>query len=78
MTARYLSAAEVGALLDVGRSTVGKWRERHPAGSAWPFPEPDVTVGDVPGWLPGRVDEIRAWRDGLPGRGRTSAGVVHR
>jgi hypothetical protein len=70
MTARYLSAAEVGALLDVGRSAVNKWRERHPAGSAHPFPEADVTVGEVPGWVPDRISEIEAWRAGLPGRGR--------
>ena len=70
MTVHYLSAAEVGALLRVGRSAVAKWRERNPAGSTHPFPEPDVEVGGTPGWSPDRIDAIRAWREGLPGRGR--------
>jgi predicted DNA-binding transcriptional regulator AlpA len=66
---RYLSMAQVGALLGVGRSAVSKWRERHPPGTDHPFPAPDVEVGDAPGWAPERAEEIRAWRAGLPGRG---------
>lgn len=69
MTTRYLSMAEVGALLGVGRSAVSKWRERYGPDSGHPFPAPDVMVGDAPGWDPQREAEIREWRAGLPGRG---------
>ncbi|SDD86507.1 hypothetical protein [Actinokineospora iranica] len=73
MSVRHLDMAGIGRALvsPVSRHAVSKWRERYPAGSAHPFPEPDVVIGDepgVPGWLPDRVPEIETWRAGLPGR----------
>lgn len=79
MTVHYLGMTEVGRALasPVSRHAVSKWRERYPAGSAHPFPAPDVTIGlaeptddeqGVPGWSPDRLPEIEKWRAGLPGR----------
>jgi hypothetical protein len=79
VTVHYLGMTELGRALTspVSRHAVSKWRERHPASSAYPFPAPDATIGlvgpdgdgqGVPGWLPGRLPEIEAWRAGLPGR----------
>lgn len=66
---RYLSLANIGEALGVTASAVSKWRDRYPPDSAHPFPLPDVTVGDVPGWEPSRLPEIKRWRAGMPGRG---------
>jgi hypothetical protein len=75
MTTRYLSQAAIGRELGGGRHIVATWRNRY-RDTPTPFPEPDVVVGDeegdersAPGWLPGRMDEIRKWRDSLPGQG---------
>jgi hypothetical protein len=79
VTEHYLGIAELGRALasPVSRHAVNKWRERYPAGSAHPFPEPDVTIGPAeptddepgtPGWSPKRLPEIEAWRAALPGR----------
>jgi len=62
--AQYLGQAEIAAELGVARHTVNVWRSRYSD-----FPEPDVTVGGVPGWLPARLPEIRAWKDSRPGQG---------
>lgn len=56
----YLSQQDIAGLLGLSRSTVNVWRSRYRD-----FPEPDVRVGlgsrAIPGWLPRRMDEIRAW-----------------
>lgn len=64
----YLSAAQLARELGVTRQAVAVWRRRY-AGTATPFPEPDVMTGSSPGWRAGRLTEIRAWRDTLPGQG---------
>lgn len=70
---RYLGQSAISRRLNVSRHVVNMWRARY-RGSPRPFPEPDVWVGDgpedpkaIPGWLPGRIDEIREWRLGLLG-----------
>ena len=75
MTARYLGQAAIARRLGATRHLVGTWRNRY-RGTATPFPEPDIWIGDgedddkaIPGWLPGRMDEIAAWRASLPGQG---------
>ncbi len=66
---KYLGAASIAERLGVSRSAVNKWRDRYPWGSAHPFPPPDTETDGVPGWHPSRLQEIREWRDGLPGSG---------
>ncbi|TDD90782.1 hypothetical protein E1298_12845 [Actinomadura rubrisoli] len=63
---RYLDRAQIGALFGVSAQAVAKWQERSDD-----FPEPDGVLGDreLPGWLPSRVDEIRAWHKARPGQG---------
>ena len=75
MTTRYLSGAAIGRRLGYGRHAVATWRDRF-KDTPTPFPAPDVTVGDdegdsrsVPGWAEDRMDEIRRWKDSLPGQG---------
>jgi hypothetical protein len=67
---RYLGTRELGRRLGVSRSTVAKWLERYPSESTHPFPAPDVVVGEAYGWGVGRLEEVRKWRAGMPGRGR--------
>jgi hypothetical protein len=74
MTTRYLGQASVARELGVTRHLVGTWRSRY-KDTQTPFPEPDAITEesdgrDVPGWLPGRLPEIRAWRATLPGQGK--------
>jgi hypothetical protein len=73
MTVRYLGQAAIGRQLGVSRHLVATWRNRYRDSPA-PFPEPDAWIEesdgrDVPGWLPSRIPEIRAWRSSLPGQG---------
>ena len=68
-TVRYLSAEEIGDALGVTYETIRQWRHRFPS-----FPAPDGQIGgggqrSPAGWLPGRLPEIRAWRDAMPGTG---------
>jgi hypothetical protein len=70
-TAHYLGMADIARQLGVTASAVTTWRNRY-SGTPAPFPAPDVEIGldrGIPGWLPGRVDEIRQWRKSLPGQG---------
>lgn len=60
----YLSAADIARWFGVEARTVHKWRSRYAD-----FPEPDATIGDVPGWEPERELEIRQWEAGRPGQG---------
>jgi len=64
VASEYMSQTDVARALGVARNTVTVWRARYPD-----FPRPDATVGGVPGWLPRRLAEIRAWRDSRPGQG---------
>lgn len=68
-TPRYLGTRELGGELGVSASAVAKWLDRYPPEADHPFPAPDVTVGDSLGWSPERLDEVRRWRAGMPGRG---------
>lgn len=63
---RYLDRALVGALFGVSANAVRMWQERHED-----FPEPDGVFGEreLPGWLPAREGEIRAWHAARPGQG---------
>lgn len=68
---RYLDRAAVAALFGVSAAAVARWQERHGPDHENPFPAPDIVLGDreLPGWLPDRVDEIRAWHAARPGQG---------
>lgn len=78
MSTRYLGVAGLARALGVSRQWVTKYRAQYGPESDHPFPAPDVEIvtdldddqaDGVPGWLPERVDEVRQWRAGLPGRG---------
>jgi hypothetical protein len=64
MPVRHLAQEDIGRQLGVGRTMVNVWRARF-KGTPDPFPEPDVETGlgdhPLPGWLPERMDDIRAW-----------------
>jgi transposase len=62
--AKYMSQAELARELGVGKSTVNVWRTRY-----GDFPEPDVIVGEAPGWLAERLPEILRWKESRPGQG---------
>lgn len=65
----FYGVAGLADALGESRDVVRKWRERYPAGSAHPFPTPDVEVDGVPGWVPDRLDDIKLWRKNMPGSG---------
>jgi len=67
-----LGVADIAAMFGVEPKTVSMWRLRYPD-----FPEPDVIIGDLAGWDPGRTEEIRAWASRRPGRGRRAAPADH-
>jgi hypothetical protein len=69
MAERYVGVLGIAEAKGITRHAVHKWRSRHPDGSAYPFPPPDVEIDGTPGWRPNRLAEIMRWRDGLPGRG---------
>lgn len=50
-----VGAVEIGARLDVQRTTVDRWRQR-PLG----FPEPEWTVGGRPAW---DWPDVKAWHE---------------
>lgn len=66
--AKYLGQAGIARELGVTRQAVAKWRATFAEGDH-PFPKPDVWIDGVPGWLPDRVAEIRAWSESRPGQG---------
>lgn len=71
-TAAYLGVVGLADKLGVTRHAVDKWLDRYPPDEkdgAHPFPAPDVEIDGVPGWAEDRLDEIRQWRAGMPGRG---------
>ena len=53
MIARYLSRAEVAALIGVKPDTLGRYT----------LPKPDAVIGDVRGW---RESTIRKWHESRP------------
>ena len=65
----FLGQAGIARELGVTRQAVARWRAVFAAGCAHPFPVPDVWVDGVPGWVPGRVAEIRVWSESRPGQG---------
>ena len=70
-TGHYLGMADIARQLGVTASAVTTWRSRY-RDTPTPFPAPDVEIGldrSIPGWRPGRMKEIRRWRDTLPGQG---------
>lgn len=69
---KMLGVADIAAMFEVEPKTVSMWRLRHPD-----FPEPDVTIGDLAGWDPGRAEELRAWASRRPGRGRRAVPTEH-
>jgi hypothetical protein len=74
---RYQGRTAIAAVLGVSPDLLAHWMRRHPAG----MPEFDAEVEEaggriVPGWLPGRDAEWRAWRATFPGRtGRPRKGT---
>ncbi|HEV2260153.1 MAG TPA: hypothetical protein VGS06_44165 [Streptosporangiaceae bacterium] len=72
MVKKLLGVADIAALFGVEPKTVSMWRLRYPD-----FPEPDVSIGDLAGWDPGRDEEIRAWASRRPGRGRRAVPAEH-
>lgn len=74
---RYLTMADVAALLDVKPETISVYRARSKPGKTYaehPFPEPDDTVGQSPVWFPERAEEIKRWASGRRGPGRFAKG----
>jgi hypothetical protein len=69
---KLLGVTDIAALCGVEPKTVSIWRLRYAD-----FPEPDVTVGETAGWDPGRAEEIRAWMNRRPGRGRKAPPDPH-
>jgi hypothetical protein len=72
MVKKLLGVADIADLCGVEPKTVSMWRLRYSD-----FPEPDVTIGETAGWDCARSEEIRAWMDRRPGRGRKSMPVPH-
>lgn len=72
MVKQMLGVSDIAAMCGVEPKTVSMWRQRYPD-----FPEPDVEVGEAAGWDPSRADEIRAWMDRRPGRGRKAESAPH-
>jgi hypothetical protein len=69
---KLLGVADIAAMCGVEAKTVSIWRLRYSG-----FPEPDATVGEIAGWDPARAEEIRAWMDHRPGRGRKAPPAPH-
>jgi hypothetical protein len=65
MAVQYIGPVQLGEALGVSQFAVPRWLDRFPAGSDYPFPEPDIEVDGTPGWRPNRVVEVARWRDGL-------------
>ncbi len=72
MVKEMLGVADIAVLFNVEPKTVSMWRLRYAD-----FPEPDVTVGGLAGWDPGRREELRAWESRRPGRGRRALLADH-
>jgi predicted DNA-binding transcriptional regulator AlpA len=78
---RYLTTADVAALLGVNVQTVRAYRVRSREGGTYaanPFPKPDEIIGQSPVWLPERADEIKQWAASRVGRGVGGGTPSHR
>lgn len=78
---RYLTTADVAALLDVNPQTVRSYRVRSRTGGVYenhPFPAPDAFVGRNPIWYPERAAEIKRWAGERVGRGVGGGRPSHR
>lgn len=67
-TTRYLGLKQIGDLFGVSAATVSKWRTRY--AESHPCPEPDVWIGDTPGWVASSATTWKGWKELLPGQGR--------
>jgi hypothetical protein len=80
----FLSQTDIARELGVSPDAVRLWRKRHadfPEPDAWigldeapgegvdARENPRANARSMPGWLPSRLPEIRAWRESLPGQG---------
>jgi len=72
MVKEMLGVADIAAMFNVEPKTVSMWRLRYAD-----FPEPDVTVGGMAGWDPGRAEELRVWESRRPGQGRRAMLAEH-
>src|SRR6266851_5389508 len=72
MIKKMLGVGDIAAMFGVGPKTVSIWRLRYPD-----FPEPDINVGELAGWDPGRAEEIEVWVNRRPGRGRKTVPTEH-
>lgn len=72
MVKEMLGVADIAVMFNVGPKTVSMWRLRYAD-----FPEPDVTVGGMAGWDPGRAEELRVWESRRPGQGRRAMLAEH-
>lgn len=72
MVKELLGVADIAVMFNVEPKTVSMWRLRYAD-----FPEPDVTVGGMAGWDPGRAEELRVWESRRPGQGRRAILAAH-
>ncbi|MFC6019922.1 hypothetical protein ACFP2T_27455 [Plantactinospora solaniradicis] len=72
MVKEMLGVADIAVMFNVEPKTVSMWRLRYAD-----FPEPDVTVGGMAGWDPGRAEELRVWESRRPGQGRRAMLTAH-
>lgn len=61
MAGKMLDLKAVADMIGVSYATVRRYRSQDPT-----FPDPDIVLGQTPGWLP---DTITAWQDARPGKG---------
>jgi hypothetical protein len=72
MVKDMLGVADIAVMFNVEPKTVSMWRLRYSD-----FPEPDVTIGGIAGWDPGRAEELRVWESRRPGQGRRAMLAEH-
>jgi hypothetical protein len=72
MVKEMLGVADIAVMFNVEPKTVSMWRLRYAD-----FPEPDVTIGGMAGWDPGRAEELRFWERRRPGQGRRAMLATH-
>jgi hypothetical protein len=65
MVKDMFGVADIAVMFNVEPKTVSMWRLRYSD-----FPEPDVTIGGLAGWDPGRAEELRVWESRRPGQGK--------
>ncbi len=78
---RYLTTADVAALIGVDSATVRSYRAMSKPGRRYgkhPFPQPDDFIARAPIWYPERSDEIKQWDVTRPGPGRPQKSEARR